>query len=115
MDRENTLDHARGSLYFLPSAVGSTAYLGLSGGTLYDVLEPYVGSGNATVNAIGFNITCGYLTRSDVVLQYIPDIGMWNTLLNNQLNNQTFPLPIPFALGAVQSTREVIYLPRSYI
>ncbi|KAJ6529839.1 hypothetical protein B0H19DRAFT_1082946 [Mycena capillaripes] len=35
-------------------------HLGLSGGTLYDVLELNEGIGNVTVNATGFNISCGY-------------------------------------------------------
>ncbi|KAJ7485643.1 hypothetical protein FB451DRAFT_1392373 [Mycena latifolia] len=91
----NTLDHARGSLYFLPSAFGSTGTPGLHQGTLYDVLESYVGTGNATVNAFGFNVTCGYLTDSDVALQYIPDIGMWDAWLDNK----TFPL------GPLQTTQ----------
>lgn len=36
--------------------------MGLSGGTLYDVLELNAGTGNVTVNATGFNVTCSYFT-----------------------------------------------------
>ncbi|KAF7359664.1 hypothetical protein MVEN_00690500 [Mycena venus] len=53
--------YAPQSLYFLPSIVGSTTMLGLHGGTLYDVLESNAGIGNVTVNATGFNVTCGFV------------------------------------------------------
>jgi hypothetical protein len=37
--------------------------LGLSNGSLHDVLETTTsGKGNATVSAVGFNISCGYLS-----------------------------------------------------
>ncbi|KAJ7226844.1 hypothetical protein GGX14DRAFT_417477 [Mycena pura] len=52
--------YAAGSLYFLPSVLeDSTTSLGLQDGSLYDVLDINVVVGNATVNASGFNITCG--------------------------------------------------------
>jgi hypothetical protein len=35
--------------------------LGLHEGTLYDVLNIDPVPGNATVNASGFNVTCGYV------------------------------------------------------
>ncbi|KAJ6542490.1 hypothetical protein DFH09DRAFT_1173879 [Mycena vulgaris] len=51
-----------GSLYYLPSVIGKTTNPGLYKGTLYDVLDiDSGGTGNATVNATGFSITCGYL------------------------------------------------------
>ncbi|KAJ7133250.1 hypothetical protein C8R44DRAFT_870660 [Mycena epipterygia] len=56
--------YAEGSLYFLPSIVDSTTSLGLQEATLYDVLDITVPSGNATVNATGFSVTCG--SRPDV-------------------------------------------------
>ncbi|KAJ7898488.1 hypothetical protein B0H13DRAFT_2520202 [Mycena leptocephala] len=49
---------ASGSLYYLPY-VNASATIGLHEGTLYDVLEPNTGTGNASVEATGFNITCG--------------------------------------------------------
>jgi hypothetical protein len=59
----------QGSLAFLPPVLDGAATLGLSEGTLYDVLDSDVGIiGNVTVDATGFNITCGYL--NDVVLKY---------------------------------------------
>jgi hypothetical protein len=51
-----------GSFDALRSIIGSNTTLGLYQGTLYDVLDANTGTGNATVNAIGFDITCGYLT-----------------------------------------------------
>ncbi|KAJ7503703.1 hypothetical protein B0H11DRAFT_2355401 [Mycena galericulata] len=66
---DDATNYALGSLYFLPSAVGSTGTLGLYKGTLYDVLESTnIGKGNTTVNATGFNITCNYLT-GDMTLE----------------------------------------------
>ncbi|KAF7367978.1 hypothetical protein MSAN_00863400 [Mycena sanguinolenta] len=50
------------SLYFLPSTLGSEVNQGLREGTLYDVLDSVSSvPGNATVNATGFNVTCGFL------------------------------------------------------
>ncbi|KAJ7762998.1 hypothetical protein B0H16DRAFT_1883880 [Mycena metata] len=60
----NMTDYAWGSLYYLPPVVGSTGNLGLNGSTLYDVLDLNSGSGNVTVHATGFNITCSYLESS---------------------------------------------------
>ncbi|KAJ7226849.1 hypothetical protein GGX14DRAFT_417491 [Mycena pura] len=53
--------YAAGSLYFLPSVLDDTTStsLGLQDGSLYDVLDINAVVGNATVNASGFNITCG--------------------------------------------------------
>ncbi|KAJ7916653.1 hypothetical protein B0H13DRAFT_1870988 [Mycena leptocephala] len=52
--------YARGTLFFLPFLNTSAPTLGLHGGTLYDVLESNAGTGNATVDATGFKMTCGY-------------------------------------------------------
>ncbi|KAJ6523211.1 hypothetical protein B0H19DRAFT_1085833 [Mycena capillaripes] len=54
-----------GSLYFLPSVLDGTTSLGLQDGSLYDVLDNNVLSGYATVNASGFNITCGSVLEDD--------------------------------------------------
>jgi hypothetical protein len=54
--------YVTGSLYFLPSILGSNTSLGLKDGTLYDVVDINSGVGNVTVDAAGFDITCGYLT-----------------------------------------------------
>ncbi|KAJ7123454.1 hypothetical protein C8R44DRAFT_704083 [Mycena epipterygia] len=64
--------YALGSLYFLPSVLApNSTSPGLYEGTLYDVPEPNLGSGNVTVNATGFNISCGYLT--DMNMTYLPN------------------------------------------
>ncbi|KAJ6529300.1 hypothetical protein B0H19DRAFT_1193621 [Mycena capillaripes] len=52
--------YARGTLFFLPFLNSSAPTLGLHGGVLYDVLESNPGTGNAIVDATGFNMTCGY-------------------------------------------------------
>ncbi|KAJ7506034.1 hypothetical protein B0H11DRAFT_328788 [Mycena galericulata] len=66
---DDAVNYAIDNLYFLPSVVGSTGTLGLYRGTLYDVLESSnIGTGNTTVNATGFNITCNYLT-GDITLE----------------------------------------------
>ncbi|KAJ7885217.1 hypothetical protein B0H13DRAFT_1889637 [Mycena leptocephala] len=59
---QELIPQAKGSLYFLPSALKSTKNLGLSGGTMYDVLGANHGTGNVTVETTGFNVTCRYLT-----------------------------------------------------
>jgi hypothetical protein len=53
--------YVAGSLYFLPSILGSNMSLGLMNGTLYDLVGGNSGVGNVTVDATGFNITCNYL------------------------------------------------------
>ncbi|KAJ7674473.1 hypothetical protein B0H14DRAFT_3178118 [Mycena olivaceomarginata] len=53
--------YVTGSLYFLPSILGSDTSLGLKDGTLYDLVDGNSGVGNVTVDATGFNITCNYL------------------------------------------------------
>ncbi|KAJ7795962.1 hypothetical protein B0H14DRAFT_2916964 [Mycena olivaceomarginata] len=53
--------YVAGSLYFLPSTLGSNTSLGLKDGTLYDLVDGNSGVGNVTVDATGFNITCNYL------------------------------------------------------
>ncbi|KAJ7309216.1 hypothetical protein DFH08DRAFT_944300 [Mycena albidolilacea] len=67
--------YTSGSLYFLPSVLDSTTSLGLQDGSLYDVLDTTVMSGNATVNASGFNITCGSVPEEDrSTFVYLGDI-----------------------------------------
>ncbi|KAJ7207169.1 hypothetical protein GGX14DRAFT_543674 [Mycena pura] len=74
-------DYAHESLSSLPSALQSATALGLSGGTLYDVLEPNPGKGNVTVNAMGFNVTCSYVTDFDT--EFHPETGSWNVKSKN--------------------------------
>ncbi|KAJ7429478.1 hypothetical protein B0H11DRAFT_2406012 [Mycena galericulata] len=82
---QNMEIYAAGSLNFLPSIMDSTTSLGLQEGTLYDVLQTTVPSGNATVNATGFNITCGYVPETPK-LQFAEDDGYWETTSPNQYN-----------------------------
>lgn len=86
-------DYAGGSLYSLPSVV-ATENLGLHEGTLYDVLDINQGVGNSTVNATGFNISCGFLTDMNVTFSpgsdsFSPGSGHW---------------------GGIQSTRKAIFI-----
>ncbi|KAJ7123467.1 hypothetical protein C8R44DRAFT_783835 [Mycena epipterygia] len=81
---EDLETYTLGSLYFLPSVVAPNATsLGLYEGTLYDVLKVPAGTGNVTVNATGFNISCGYL--ADFPLPYQlhdpsdSSVGAWGT------------------------------------
>ncbi|KAJ7120260.1 hypothetical protein C8R44DRAFT_737086 [Mycena epipterygia] len=68
--------YAAGSLYSLPSIIDSITSLGLQEGILYDVLQTTVPSGNAMVNATGFNITCGYVPDAPK-LRFSEDDGFW--------------------------------------
>jgi hypothetical protein len=53
---------------------------GLSNGSLYETLENTTqGTGQALVSAIGFNVTCGYLTAA---MNSFRD-GVWNISLDN--------------------------------
>lgn len=74
--------YAAGSLYFLPPIMDSTTSLGLQEGTLYDVLQATVPSGNATVNATGFNISCGYPDPPQ--LRFAEGGGFWTTTSPNE-------------------------------
>ncbi|KAJ7814353.1 hypothetical protein B0H14DRAFT_3149467 [Mycena olivaceomarginata] len=68
--------YAAGSLYFLPSVLDGTTSLGLQDGSLYDVLDINTVSSNATVNASGFNITCGSVPEEDRTTFEYRD-GVW--------------------------------------
>ncbi|KAJ7198894.1 hypothetical protein B0H12DRAFT_1081476 [Mycena haematopus] len=53
--------YASGSLYLLPYILVSEANPGLHGGTLYNVLDTAsLAPGTTTVDATGFNVTCGF-------------------------------------------------------
>jgi hypothetical protein len=75
--------YAAGSLYYLPSILDSATSLGLHEGTLYDVLNLDPVQGNATVNASGFNVTCGYM--ADVAGLQSLDLKGWMTIENSDL------------------------------
>ncbi|KAJ7903208.1 hypothetical protein B0H13DRAFT_2335168 [Mycena leptocephala] len=62
----NLSDYVLDSLLSFQSTVWSTNTLGLSGGTLYDVLEISSGVGNVSVNATGLDITCGYPKKTSM-------------------------------------------------
>ncbi|KAJ7105177.1 hypothetical protein C8R44DRAFT_942960 [Mycena epipterygia] len=85
--------YAPGSLYFLPSIVDSTTNLGLTEGTLYDVLDSTVPSGNATVDATGFNISCGSLPNM-TTLGFVPEAGYWMSAVDYQIEIYSTPSPV---------------------
>lgn len=75
--------YALGSLYFLPSIIGRETSLGLQGGTLYDVLDnTTVSSGSATVNATGFNVTCGYTPDTELRMKSDDGSNYWTNPTN---------------------------------
>jgi hypothetical protein len=51
--------------------------MGLANGTLYDVLALNEGTGNVTVNATGFDISCGFVP--DVNLQFDAEAKAWTS------------------------------------
>ncbi|KAJ7343832.1 hypothetical protein DFH08DRAFT_810378 [Mycena albidolilacea] len=93
--------YALGSLYFLPSVVDGTTSLGLQDGSLYDVLDINVPSGHATVNASGFNITCGSVPEEDRST-FVYYGGSWQ---NSNHSNQS----------TIYSTRKAIHLDQNII
>ncbi|KAJ7120094.1 hypothetical protein C8R44DRAFT_787605 [Mycena epipterygia] len=84
--------YAAGSLYFLPSVIGNGTNLGLSDGTLYDLIDANGGAGNVTVNATGIDVTCGYLT--DVAKEFIfyDEDGIWRGSWTLNGTNRTFEI-----------------------
>ncbi|KAJ7921308.1 hypothetical protein B0H13DRAFT_2656013 [Mycena leptocephala] len=80
---EDIYNYALGSLYFLPSIIDADN-LGVHEGTLYDVLDVNIGVGTATVDAIGFNITCGYLPATEVNVTYSAELGTWGNIKASQ-------------------------------
>jgi hypothetical protein len=54
------------SLYFLPYIIRSTTNLGLLNGTVYDVPLTRAATGTFNVSATGFDVSCGYLTATNV-------------------------------------------------
>ncbi|KAF7364609.1 hypothetical protein MVEN_00330100 [Mycena venus] len=81
-------EYASGALYLLPSIIRSHTTLGLHEGTLYDVLDrtDFSAKGNATVNATGFNITCGFIPDAGLsvrgTLAKWPEVSRWFVTLN---------------------------------
>ncbi|KAJ6488783.1 hypothetical protein C8R45DRAFT_992857 [Mycena sanguinolenta] len=83
----DAMDYAQSSLYFLPSVLGSPESLGLHDGTLYDVIPPNIGIGNAEVQATGINITCGYRTPQ-LSLSYVASNQTWTGFLDDGFDFQ---------------------------
>ncbi|KAJ6459561.1 hypothetical protein C8R45DRAFT_1030424 [Mycena sanguinolenta] len=64
---------ARGALHSLPLILNNSSTKGLYNGTLYDVPRTNaVTTGNITVNATGFNITCRFLPEARTIHGTIP-------------------------------------------
>ncbi|KAK6981148.1 hypothetical protein R3P38DRAFT_2746115 [Favolaschia claudopus] len=57
-------------------APDDSAAPGLSGGTLYDILNPNPGDGEATVDAISVNVTCRYVNNFNMPLDN--QTGVWD-------------------------------------
>ncbi|KAJ6566922.1 hypothetical protein B0H19DRAFT_1374294 [Mycena capillaripes] len=90
---DTLVDYAVGSLAFFPSVVESAVAPGLSGGTLYDTLDfdTLTGIGNVTVDATGFNISCGYL--NDVVFTYNSSFAVWQTQVGEGNSSVNYSVP----------------------
>ncbi|KAJ7469369.1 hypothetical protein B0H11DRAFT_1868643 [Mycena galericulata] len=84
--------YTAGSLYFLPSVVGNATNLGLWDSTLYEVPDVNTGSGNVTVAAIGFNITCGYLTHVMDQFTYDDSHASWQANWTSDDANRTLEI-----------------------
>ncbi|KAK6978195.1 hypothetical protein R3P38DRAFT_2809379 [Favolaschia claudopus] len=57
-------------------APDDSAAPGLSGGTLYDILNPNPGDGEATVDAMSVNVTCRYVTNFN--MPFDNQTGVWD-------------------------------------
>ncbi|KAF7378046.1 hypothetical protein MSAN_00228600 [Mycena sanguinolenta] len=88
---QNIHSYASSSLYFLPYTLRVNTSVGLHGGSLYDV--PNVNIGNVTVAAIGFNVTCGYLTPTTITtaVESTPTSPIWNVNVDGE--QQYYPVP----------------------
>src|ERR1700761_842962 len=86
----STLKYLAGNGAILPwiNGLDDSEKLGLSNGSLYDVLEQaYPGSGLTEVSALGFNITCGYV--ADIAapeIGYIIDVSSLTEKFNLQFD-----------------------------
>ncbi|KAF8207968.1 hypothetical protein K438DRAFT_1814717 [Mycena galopus ATCC 62051] len=99
-------DYASGSLYFLPSITGSTTNVGLRQGTLYDVIStPNAATNDVTVDATGFNITCGYVAPVGVMKRETDsDFRMyWNATSPYNSTVVRIPLTQPGMIITLQS------------
>ncbi|KAJ6459047.1 hypothetical protein C8R45DRAFT_1221510 [Mycena sanguinolenta] len=81
-DVDQLMAYTSGSLAFLPSILTGAANQGLSGGTLYEVPDSISSvPGNTTVNARGFDLTCGYLP---VPTSLSPQDGVYSLNLSKE-------------------------------
>ncbi|KAJ7189508.1 hypothetical protein GGX14DRAFT_609220 [Mycena pura] len=98
----STLNYIASNGAILPwiNGLDDSKTLGLSNGSLYDVLEQaYPGSGLTEVSALGFNISCGYIP--DIVVQIIvaesePESGFYMIdvySLTGRFNLKEFGIP----------------------
>ncbi|KAJ7635723.1 hypothetical protein DFH06DRAFT_1479038 [Mycena polygramma] len=85
----NVTGYAISSLTSLPNVLGNTAdgSLGLHDGTLYDVLDYNPGTGNVSVDATGFNVTCGFVP--DLRTTYWPKPQVWGMMSHTNWPNHT--------------------------
>ncbi|KAF7364610.1 hypothetical protein MVEN_00330200 [Mycena venus] len=106
-------EYASGALYLLPSIIRSHTTLGLHEGTLYDVLDrtDFSAKGNATVNATGFNITCGFIPDAglSVVFPQWPEIGRWFVQWNGGVDLLRPTQPGIIVMGRALQQSVVLY------
>ncbi|KAK0477569.1 hypothetical protein IW261DRAFT_1632962, partial [Armillaria novae-zelandiae] len=73
--------------------------IGLENGTLYDVLSNNNGEGEVYVNALTFNVTCGFV--DGVSITPIPNTGNWS--VDTVYDDHVQPIPV---LGELSSRNE---------
>jgi hypothetical protein len=90
--------------------------LGLSGGTMYDVVGPNPGSGNVTVNATGFDISCGHFTN--VIQQDFVSVDhAWHMQVDDGNHTVTYTVSDPgaYMLSGYKGVHRHFHTARRYI
>ncbi|KAJ6476710.1 hypothetical protein C8R47DRAFT_1289951 [Mycena vitilis] len=95
--------YAHHVLGFLPWIENMTASekVGLTPGSLYDTVEVNSGTGNATVSATGFNISCGFTTG--VHINWSEATQLWTVKLDNSIGEVDVPYTNPGIIGIVNN------------
>ncbi|KAJ6610787.1 hypothetical protein B0H10DRAFT_1953592 [Mycena sp. CBHHK59/15] len=79
--------------------IGNVTTIGLYDGSLYDVFNPTLGSGNVSVNATGFNITCGYAPSNVTLHTEYQGTPYWEIQFGSKTIYITLDVPLILALG----------------
>ncbi|KAF8158650.1 hypothetical protein K438DRAFT_1942608 [Mycena galopus ATCC 62051] len=104
-DQRNIMSSAKqyagGSLSFLPFLTPNNT-LGLHEATLYDVLESNLGTGSVSVNATGFNISCGYIPDMNVTGENspCPCLSLSGTEYSLTLADSEIIAPLQYSINA---------------